>query len=191
MAVEERNNKLRSSVSFIDSISTGLRTFTRKRHHSIPALEHENIPRNVSAFPNSVISTELTEQNNADYDIIVDDAPKTTRKKKTKLQTVMSFDLDDTQVDSSFSTEAIDIEERGTLQTSESYQKSYTLSTLRNVAFVLVGCALVVVAVVIAMNIYYRFETKEVEVLTTEVSLTTTTSYYTSTQFPSEGKYSI
>ena len=88
MAVEERNNKLRSSVSFIDSISTGLRTFTRKRHHSIPALEHENIPRNVSAFPNSVISTELTEQNNADYDIIVDDAPKTTRKKKTKLQTV-------------------------------------------------------------------------------------------------------
>ena len=191
MAVEERNNKLRSSVSFIDSISTGLRTFTRKRHHSIPALEHENIPRNVSAFPNSVISTELTEQNNADYDIIVDDAPKTTKKKKTKLQTVMSFDLDDTQVDSSFSTEAYDMEERGTLQTSESYQKSYTLSTLRNVAFVLVGCALVVVAVVIAMNIYYRFETKEVEVLTTEVSLTTTTSYYTSTQFPSEGKYSI
>ena len=191
MAVEGRNNNLRSSVSFIDSISTGLRTFTRKRHHSIPALEHENIPRNVSAFPNSVISTELTEQNNADYDIIVDDAPKTTKKKKTKLQTVMSFDLDDTQVDSSFSTEAIDIEERGTLQTSESYQKSYTLSTLRNVAFVLVGCALVVVAVVIAMNIYYRFETKEVEVLTTEVSLTTTTSYYTSTQFPSEGKYSI
>ena len=99
------------------------------------------------------------------------------KKSNPELQRFKSFEDNsyDNPFDPDLSSDAFDIDRQLTLEKRQQNQNSFTISAIKNLAFVLVGCALIFIVAFIAMNIYYRFESKEESTSSQNISITSYT----------------
>ena len=136
-----------------------------------------------------VFVTEIEEDNETHYDDIDTDGTQTTENNvyiRPQSNTLKTIDSGGT-FNSNFSSDDFNVEEQLAVETARSNFNSLTISTIKNCAVLFVGCALVTIAVFIAIIIYYKLqpwnETKNY------ASYNSTIDLKVSTDLPSIGKY--
>ena len=155
---EENNQTSRKSLSLIESVRYGPKV-NNDGLQSESVLENHNVSHDTSVFTTSVLSSEFQRDKKTQCDTFEDDeirAIKNSVTVKPKSISIKSFESDDNS-DSICISDGFDIEKQLALETKRSNPNSRTISKMKNIAFALVGCGLLIMAVVISINIYYRF----------------------------------
>ena len=159
MDVEENSLTSGKSLILVDSINKGLKENSHNVQN-VAVLEDYNFSEDTSSFTTSVLSSEFQRDKKNQCDTFKDDEPPTFKsnvKVRPTLNSFKSFESDDT-VDTNFTSEVFNVEKQLALETNRTNSNSRTISKMKNIAFVLVGCALFILAVVISINIYFRFK---------------------------------
>ena len=190
MDVEENSQTSRKSLCLVDSISNDMNEY-KDGVQNVAVLEDCNFAKDTSSFTTPVLSSEFQRNKKTQYDTFEDDespAIKSNVKVRPKLKSLKSFESDHT-VDTNFTSDEFNVEKQLALETKRSNSNSRTISKMKNIAFILVGCALVILAVVISINIYFRFKSvNETEDVMT-ISFSSTIQPKTTSHLHSQGNY--
>ena len=164
---EENNQTSRKSLSLIESESNGPKVYSDDLQ-SVAVLESHNSSHDISVFTTSVLSSEFKRDKKTQCDTFEDDeipAFNNSVTVKPKSISIKSFESDDNS-DSICTSDGFDVDKQLALETKRSNPNSRTISKMKNIAFALVGCGLLIMAVVISINVHFRFNsvtgTKEV-----------------------------
>ena len=159
MDVEENSQTSRKSLSLVNSISNDVKEYSDSQQN-VAVLEDYNFTKDTSSFTTSVLFSQFQRDKKTQCDTSeVDEPPaiKSNIKLRPKLNSLKSFESDDT-VDTNSTSGGFNVEKQLALETKRSNPNSRTISKMKNIAFVLAGCALVILAVVISINIYLKFK---------------------------------
>ena len=159
MDVEENCQTSRKSLSVVNSISNGMKEH-KDEMLNVAVLVDYNFSKDTSSFTTPVLSSEFQRDKKAQCDTLQDDESpviKSNVKVRPKLNSLKSFESGDT-VDTNFESDEFNVEKQLALETKRSNPNSHTISKMKNIAFILVGCAFVILAAVISINIYFRFK---------------------------------